>query len=292
MFQPILQLRRYAVQGATGGDALRAALGVHFPDHRLELGPQTNSFRAQIGLCPLSKLQVFYGSYEKAFRLCVPNSRHFIEGFPIRGSAETINNRIGMTSSPGNGTLAEPGEISFSAGPEFEHVVVLMDPDVLSRTFATLVGMPSARGLKLDSSSFGPRPQARLSRGLVKLLVQELDVQETTPSPLVIAELEQAILVAFLCSNKHSYSHLLDAPPRGAAPWQLRRIEEYIEANWDQPISIEALAVVAAGGEATVTNVAFACGFGNLGHFAVDYQRAFGEAPSITLHRAKAGRRH
>jgi len=29
----------------------------------------------------------------------------------------------------------------------------------------------------------------------------------------------------------------------------------------------------------SVTGVAFDCGFGNLGHFANDYQRAFGETP-------------
>ena len=41
--------------------------------------------------------------------------------------------------------------------------------------------------------------------------------------------------------------------------------------------------------EETVTSVAFACGFGNLGHFASDYKRAFGEMPSATLLRAKGG---
>lgn len=37
----------------------------------------------------------------------------------------------------------------------------------------------------------------------------------------------------------------------------------------------------------SVTSVAYRCGFSNLGHFARDYQRAFGELPSITLAKAK-----
>jgi hypothetical protein len=37
----------------------------------------------------------------------------------------------------------------------------------------------------------------------------------------------------------------------------------------------------------SVTNVTFACGFGNMGRFAHDYQKAFGEMPSETLNRAK-----
>jgi len=38
----------------------------------------------------------------------------------------------------------------------------------------------------------------------------------------------------------------------------------------------------------TVTGVAFACGFSNLGHFANDYRATFGELPSDTLRRAHA----
>ena len=38
---------------------------------------------------------------------------------------------------------------------------------------------------------------------------------------------------------------------------------------------------------ASVTGVAYACGFGNLGHFATDYQQKFGERPSDTLRASK-----
>jgi transcriptional regulator GlxA family with amidase domain len=37
----------------------------------------------------------------------------------------------------------------------------------------------------------------------------------------------------------------------------------------------------------TVTDVAYQCGFSNHGHFATDYQRIFGELPSVTLRKAK-----
>ena len=37
----------------------------------------------------------------------------------------------------------------------------------------------------------------------------------------------------------------------------------------------------------SVTSVAFDCGFTNLGHFAKDYSRCFGELPSETLNRSK-----
>jgi transcriptional regulator GlxA family with amidase domain len=120
---------------------------------------------------------------------------------------------------------------------------------------------------------------------------------------------------------------LLEGSARAVAPWQVRRAENYIEQHWDQPVTVEALALVAnasvrslfysfkksrglspmafvrqvrlhhanemlksAEPETSVTSVAFACGFSNLGHFARYYHAAFGEHPSATLRTAVLGR--
>jgi transcriptional regulator GlxA family with amidase domain len=106
--------------------------------------------------------------------------------------------------------------------------------------------------------------------------------------------------------------------------WQVRRAEEYIETHWDQPITIASLARATAasarsifyhfkssrgqspmsflkqvrlehardmlersGVGRSVTEIAVQCGFGNLGHFAGDYFKRFGERPSDTLKRSK-----
>jgi AraC-like DNA-binding protein len=322
------KLRKYSVEGSNADEALSAMLAKQFPTHLLELGAGSRDLRVQLGLCPLKKIRLFYGRWDCHLRLRVPHSPYFIQGFPIRGSCETVSNGIAMTSSPSNGTLAEPGVVTFIPALDYEHLVTLIDPDALLMTVSALAGRPTVGQLKLDLSCFGARREARLSRGLVKLLVEELDAEDSIPSPVVLAELEQAILVAFLHGNRHNYSDLLEGRPPGAAPWQIRRVEEYIEANWDQPITIEALAIVANASarsvfhsfkehrryspmnfvknvrlkhardmlstrayEMSVTSVAFACGFGNLGHFASDYKRAFGEMPSATLLRAKGGAR-
>ncbi len=120
----------------------------------------------------------------------------------------------------------------------------------------------------------------------------------------------------------HAFRHVRtgDVGVLEAAFWQVRRAEAYIEANWEQPLTIEALALVAGVSARTlfhsfkksrgyspmdfvkrirlnharrmlqdthnstsVTDVAFTCGFGNLGHFSGYYRRAFGETPSATL---------
>jgi AraC-like DNA-binding protein len=111
---------------------------------------------------------------------------------------------------------------------------------------------------------------------------------------------------------------------QGPKTWQARRVEQYIETHWDQPITIEVLARATAASarsifhhfrscrgqtpmaflkqvrlqhakemlektnlNRSVTDTAIACGFGNLGHFASDYFKRYGEHPSDTLKRGK-----
>jgi AraC-like DNA-binding protein len=120
---------------------------------------------------------------------------------------------------------------------------------------------------------------------------------------------------------------LLARQPPSIAPWQVRRVEDYIAANWDQPIGVEDLAAASGAsvrsifrtfkqcrgyspmefvkqvrlrrahemlscGDAaiSVTDAAFACGFGDLSRFSKDYRARFGALPSETLNRSKGAR--
>ena len=117
---------------------------------------------------------------------------------------------------------------------------------------------------------------------------------------------------------------LVEPRRRPPTTWQVRRAEEYIETHWNQPITIASLARATAasarsifyhfknsrgqspmsflkqvrleharemlkksGINRSVTEIAIECGFGNLGHFAGDYFKRFGEHPSDTLKRSK-----
>jgi transcriptional regulator GlxA family with amidase domain len=169
---------------------------------------------------------------------------------------------------------------------------------------------------------------AEAQRRLLEFVVRELDHADAVLPPLVMAELEQALVVSYLTCNRHSYSRLLEETPKAVASWQVRRAAEYVEQNWDQPVTVEALALVAntsvrslfysfkksrgvspmtfvrqvrlrhakemlagASPETTVTSIASACGFSNLGHFAKYYSAAFGEHPSATLRVARGNGR-
>jgi AraC-like DNA-binding protein len=111
---------------------------------------------------------------------------------------------------------------------------------------------------------------------------------------------------------------------REALPPGLTQALEWLEARLDQPVQLETLAaaagmrprtleaqfrkhlgaspltwvrrtrlararqqLIAAAGETSITSVALANGFGQLGRFAADYRRQFGELPSETLRAAR-----
>jgi len=126
--------------------------------------------------------------------------------------------------------------------------------------------------------------------------------------------------VAFAYANPQLLQKSITDIPSAVACRQLRLAEDYIEANWDKPLELEVLAKITnisarslfyyfrkwrsktpmqylkevrlkharqmlqQSPDASVATVAFACGFGNLGHFARDYKKAWGERPSETRH--------
>jgi AraC-like DNA-binding protein len=317
-------LHRFSGSESGNADALGAALAPLFGPTVVEPARGSRALEVRFDIFHSNKMAIGRTTFKQASNVKFAESASFAHGFPIRGTGEHVNNGTVIQSSPRKGAVVAPGPLSLSCGPDYEIFAISIRPEALLKTLSELIGSPIGFQLKLDQSNYGSRPESRVLRGLVRLMIDELDSEGPDLSPLLFAELEQAILVAFLCGVDHNYNRLLEARPSNAAPWQVRRVEEYIEANWDQPIAIDSLAIVASASarsifnsfkehrgfspmrfvkqvrlrhvremlnrpnsQTSVTNVAFACGFGNLGHLAKDYLQAFGESPSATLNRSK-----
>jgi transcriptional regulator GlxA family with amidase domain len=187
-----------------------------------------------------------------------------------------------------------------------------------------LIGAPLRGRLIFEPESRLNLPVSDNLRHMVLFLINRLDSGPSQFHPLALAEFEQALMVAYLTSNHNNHSHLLLREPPSLAAAQVRKVEEYIEANWDQPLTVDALSLVAGvsarsifhnfqkkrgyspmqfvklvrleqayralsapSDSTSVTDVAFACGFGNLGHFSSYYYRQFRESPSETLRRSR-----
>ena len=229
--------------------------------------------------------------------------------------------------SRSRGAVVSPGDVTLHYNPGFEHLSMTVRPAALIAKLAAIVGDLRLGPLHFDPAVIASAPQAKRLERLIRFVAAEFDASSSPMPPIMQSERQQSMMTAFLLANANNYSGLLLGEPEPAAPWQVRRAEQFIEANWDRPITVEALASATnasarslfssfrAGrgcspmefvkrvrlGRArqkllrpdtgtSVTEVAFACGFGNPGHFARDYRESFGESPSETLRRCLGGR--
>jgi AraC-like DNA-binding protein len=309
----------------TDVDEMREAIAKSHGDNKLQLHKGAEGFHACGNRRVLRNISLSYATFGAAVDQEFSAFTGFAQQFRIRGSSEILVDRTPVQLAPHESSIMSPGvTMKVTHNHDLEHFVLKIDRDALLNKWTALTGRQPLSNLKFEPVADSRTPEATYLRRLVMFFVDELGSSERGIPPLALAELEQSVIVAFLCANRHDESHLLDREPMGTAPWQVRRAEEYIEAHWDQPITIEALAV-ATGANArsifhffkasrgyapmvfvkhvrlrharrmlmmpdkttSVSSVAFDCAFANLGHFAKDYGKCFGELPSETLNRTK-----
>lgn len=246
-----------------------------------------------------------------------PEAGFFRQQFSLRGGADiTVGAKEREIGTNAFCVVPPDCRLLIKFRPEFEQLVLRIDKDKLEKKLSALTGTATSQ-LAFDSSvRAGNAALSRLSR-LLRHLISELDRQEGMTA-IEIAEIEQAILVSFLQANPHTNRSELNRKSIAVGVRQLRIVEEYIEAHWNEALSLEALSSVASVGARTIfhhfrkqrgktpmqfvkevrlrharemlrkcpnlsiTEVAISCGFGNLGHFAADYRRFWGERPSET----------
>jgi AraC-like DNA-binding protein len=290
---------------------------------RFNLPRRGGSFHTRVRSVALGDVALMHGTYEAEIQLRVPDFGAFGHGFPVSGGGVLKIAGKEVTVSRGNGAITSPGDVSFQYAAGFEHLAVLIRPAALTSKLAALIGDLRYGPLQFEAKADSRDPQTEAFERLVSFVAKEFDLSWPM-APIVQSELQQAIMTSFLLANVSNYSELLHGRPNTAASWQVRRAEQFIEANWDRPITVEALAEAANVSErslffsfkagrgyspmefvkrvrlgrawgklsksdatTSVIQVAYDCGFGNPGHFAKDYYRHFGERPSETLRRAR-----
>ncbi len=323
---PANPLQRFPVFSTSDREEFRHALVTRFGASHAEV-ERPADFKAFGNLVQLQSIGLVYGHSSSGVSAEYPDADRFrlLTALSGKGSAAIGKDIIAVDSY--QSCIVSPGQRVILASNESHHWFNLrVDPGAFERKLACLLGARPNGKLEFAPAADRNSPRFRQFWRLIRFLSEQLDESSEPLPPLVLRELEQAVLVAFLSVNPHTFSHFLERDAKDTVPAHVRRAEEFIEANWDQAIKIEDLAEATgvsaraifkafqqsrgyspmafartvrlrharkmlsqATPEMSVTSVAFVCGFGNLGHFARDYREAFGELPSATL--AKAMRR-
>jgi AraC-like DNA-binding protein len=316
-------LQRFPVFKTSDPEEFRDVLVTRFGATRAE-AKFPAGFLAKGNLVQLQSIGLVYGACSTGVSVNYPEADRFrlLTATTGKGEAAIGGKTIGLGAH--QSCVVSPGQrIGLATEGGHDWFNLRINPSAFEQKLACLLGAPPSGKLEFAPAVNRDDPQVQNLWRLIRFFSEQLDTTSEQLPALALRELEQAILVAFLCANRHTFSHLLDRDEKDTVPCQVRRAEEFIEAHWDQAITIESLVEETGVGaraifrafqqsrgyspmafartirlkraremlsspapEASVTAIAFACGFGNLGHFARDYRETFGERPSVTLARA------
>jgi AraC-like DNA-binding protein len=273
----------------------------------------------------LSEIALGYGSCGTPITIHFAETDFARLQLPLHGHGVTRNGsemaRVGV-NRPSLMSAGRPTVLEY--GADFAHLFLRIQSGALQRKLELLLGVPVRREVEFALGEFAGEAALWGLWRLIDLMVQQLDDDSSWLSPLALKELEQAVIVQLLFAGRHNFTSLLARDPADAAPAHVRRAEAYIEANWNRPIMIEDLAAISGVSVRTlfrafektrgcspmifakrvrlerardllrkpevatsVAGIALTCGFSNLGHFAGDYRKLFGERPSETLARSQ-----
>jgi hypothetical protein len=116
-------------------------------------------------------------------------------------------------------------------GSGYRQLLLRIDPAALRHKFEAFVGLQVRRASAICRSS-GRRSSIAPWNNRV----------EASQSPVALKELQGPLLAASLCGHRHDYSFLLKKPAATATPKRVWTVESFIEANWNEPITVEQIA--------------------------------------------------
>lgn len=307
-------------------DAFECAVKPIFGEVHFDIGKHSTSFHGKANFYPLSQSGLYYGEYGTRVGIDIPHATFIAQGMTLSGAGSTVvdGKQHAFDAKEVPKPVINGSRVELSFDEEHRHLAFCMNPEAVMQKMGALTGKPADKPLQLAPETvMDEAAQARLNR-LMAFIVAEVDDAAGPPPQALFKELEQALMVAFLLGHQHNYSAALEGKHHAIAPWQVRRVEQYIEAHWDQPCTVESIAhAVEASVRSiqlsfqthrgytpteflrktrlrharsmlshpqtgtTVTSVAYACCFGNLGHFSKAYFDEFQELPSATLAQAK-----
>jgi AraC-like DNA-binding protein len=324
---PLHPLHRFRLVHSGNPDELSNSLVNLHRAQDIEFGEDPGHFRSISAFLPLRHLDLIYSACTAPLNMRLPGINKVKQKIALRGFASTsfAGTKIDFAGDE-TGVIPAGVEMIHRNSAGLEQFVIRIDAAALQTKLGAMAGTAIVRNIEFETRSSFADPQLQRLRRLIEFIVSELDRADAVP-PQTLEEYEQMLLVGFLTANRHNFTQLLERGPRPPAPWQVRLVEEYIEANWNKPITIEALAAVTGGSarsifkafketrgatpmayvktvrlehakrllqtpdpSASVIGIAFACGFLNSGHFARDYRLAYGELPSATLAKARQKR--
>jgi hypothetical protein len=109
------------------------------------------------------------------------------------------------------------GEVVLEHGGGFQQLSWQVRDDVLVRKLVALTGSPVARKLIFDPVCKRSRPESQALIAILNCILANIEHATAGAAPLVLAELEDALMISLLCNFPHSLRDLLEQEVLDAA---------------------------------------------------------------------------
>ena len=226
-------------------EEVRAALARVYAKPVLTPVRGVGGFDATLNNCRVGHFELFYGTYRTAAEFDYPETNIIAQLFPLRGKGEAVCGRTSVSLGAGAGAIVtSQAAHQISLSDDFAQIGLRFDARALTQKLAAMTGATINEPLRMDLQPNSRNPTAQMLEQYIPLLIETLSDAHPPFPDWWIVQTEQLLMTLFLCGHRHNYSHLLEDKVADAAPQEVRRAEEYIEANAQQPITLEQLADV------------------------------------------------
>lgn len=320
-------LARHKFLETTDPEEARARVGELFAPHRLELPGGTKGFRTVYHHARLKTLSLYYFEYDSEVRISSgPMQRFYLLLMPVRGYCAATYGETVVPIDPGSCYVVNPfAPIVLDWKGKSALRVVKIDRGELERHLDAITDAPTRPQVSFAPEAARPLDTLPGLGDFVDLLFADMDEPVPALSSRAGEGSAEAMLFTLLLRRyPNSAQPLLDRPGARAAPYYVKRVEEFIRLRAEEDPSLDAMVrvagvsprtlfkgfrdfrgigpvgylkqvrldrvraeIAAARPGDTVTQIAGKWGFNHPGNFARDYRERFGETPSATLRAAQ-----
>ena len=233
-------LDRFPLVNTSSADEMQAALSLTYAKPAMEFLDGEQVIRTTVNHRQLRHIGLVYASFGASLRLQYPETDLAAQIFLIGGKGEARTGGASVAISQDRSVVISPGEpLNIVSDPKFQRLVLTVKSESLAGKLAAIVGESCNDVLKFEPAQNYALPSARALRSHFLFLIETMNASVAPIPKIVLAEFEQTLIMSFLHANRNNYSHLLERAPPAVGSWQVRRAEEYIEANCRQAITLE-----------------------------------------------------
>ena len=253
-----------------------------------------------------------------------PLESEFFIFVPYRGALEVQQGRRRIEVAPGQiAVVSSEGSFTRKRWRDASEVLVIgVDRQTTMKTLSDEYGVAIGTLLQFERQIVADLAAVpTLWRYIATLCRDAAEPEPCLADPATARSCERTLIMLFLRSFPHNLSARMAQPSSPAAPYYVRRVQDFVHASAARTVTATEMTAIAGvsaralyygfqkylgvtpmkylknvrlknaraalrksrGAQGSVTGIALAAGYSNLSRFCRDYRAQFGETPSATM---------